>query len=74
MVEYILIIVFIVGLASGAVLTVYGLKLGFKLSYEIRNHAEGGEGQRLFPDKEPAEVSLIDPDDLDEGDVDEGAI
>ena len=70
MMEYLPAVYFIAGLIAGVGITVYGLRLGFKLSYEIRNHREK-EGSSLFPDERPAELDLEDPD---EGDVAEGVL
>ena len=64
--------VLIAGLIAGMIIMVYGLRLGFKLSYEIRNHTEK-EGGGIFPEPRPAEFALQDGDEGD-GDVAEGVL
>lgn len=62
--SYIPIICFVSGLLVGVGTTILGLYLGFKASYDIRNHKEGivNNDGLLRPDKEPGEFDL-DPDD-----------
>jgi hypothetical protein len=50
------------GLFAGAALVVYGYKLGFKASYQIRNTTEGIDTDEglLRPRKEPAEFELLE--------------
>ncbi len=72
--QYITIICFIAGLLIGSWLTVIGLKLGFKISYEIREYKENGpDGQGLLPNKDDKDFDEIitqmkkaDEDDEDE--------
>ena len=61
--EYIPIICFVLGLIAGVVITVYGFRVGFKASYEIRGHSEdSGEDKGLFPQKkDPPEFELLEP-------------
>lgn len=63
--EFVPIICFILGLATGAGIVFVGFKLGFKASYEIRNQKEeSAEGKGLFKgEKEPAEFELLKEDE-----------
>lgn len=62
MTEYIPIICYVLGVATGIAATIIGYKLGFKASYEIRTGKSGEtEGQGLFPSKkDPAEFELLE--------------
>lgn len=64
MTPYIPIICFIFGLLVGVGATILGLYLGFKASYDIRNHHEGivNNDGLIHASKDPAEFDL-DPDD-----------
>lgn len=59
---YISTICFAIGIGVGIAATIIGFKLGFKASYEIRNHQETStEGTGLFkPKKDPGEFELVD--------------
>lgn len=62
MTQYIPIISFVAGLLVGVGTTILGLYLGFKASYDIRNHREGlvnNEGL-LRPNKDSGEFDLLD--------------
>lgn len=62
MINYILIICFVAGTITGAVLMYIGFKLGFSASYEIRQSKDfpEEEGKGLFKkNKEPAEFELL---------------
>jgi hypothetical protein len=54
--------VFLLGLFVGASLLVYGYKLGFKASYEIRKATvDEDQGGGLFKEeKDPAEFDLLE--------------
>ena len=60
--SYIPILCFIAGLFTGVAVTVLGLYLGFKASFDIRNTREGiANDTGLLKDrKDPAEFQLID--------------
>ncbi len=53
---------FLVGLISGAILIIVGVKYGFKASYQIREAISGEEmpDSLLKHREDPAEFSLID--------------
>lgn len=58
---YVPIICFVAGMVTGVVVTIIGFRLGFRSSYEIRNHKEEPENKGLFKsEKEPAEFELLD--------------
>lgn len=63
MTEYIPIICFVAGTATGATLNYIGFKLGFRASFEIRQSKDypDEEGKGLFKrTKDPAEFELLD--------------
>jgi hypothetical protein len=62
MLNYLPIIYFVAGLIFGGVSIVVGFRLGFRASYEIRNHREvTPDGSGLFKtEDEPGEVALAD--------------
>ncbi len=62
MTQYIPIIIFVCGLLVGVGTTILGLYLGFKASYDIRNHKEGivNDEGLIHPRKNPAEFELLD--------------
>ena len=62
MVEYNLITAFLIGLTVGALVIVYGIRLGFKLSAEIRRYKgdETVESDLFKPNRDPAEFDIID--------------
>lgn len=57
--KYIPIICLIFGLVLGVAVTIVGFRLGFRASYEIRDHKDS-EGKGIFKGKEPAEFELLD--------------
>lgn len=61
------VVCFMAGLALGAAIMVYGFRLGFKASYEIRG-SKDDEGSGLFggKNKDPAEFGLIDKQDKED--------
>ncbi len=60
--EYVYIISFVFGLLVGVGTTILGLYLGFKASYDIRNHKEGivNDEGLIHSRKNPAEFDLLD--------------
>lgn len=63
MTEYIPIICFVAGLLTGVGFAFLGFRLGFRVSYEIRNQKEeSGEEKGLFnkSKKDPAEFELVE--------------
>ena len=62
--NYIPIICFVAGVATGILTILAGYKLGFKASYEIRNHAVEDDGNNgIFKNKkDPAEFEMLDDD------------
>lgn len=64
MTPYIPIICFVAGLLVGVGTTILGLYLGFKASYDIRNHKEGifNNDGNIHPEKDAGEFDL-DPDE-----------
>ena len=60
--DYVLAIVlvaaFVAGLAVGVAVTVYGLRLGFRASYQIRNDSDETPGLFAGQKAEPPELSL----------------
>jgi ABC-type lipoprotein release transport system permease subunit len=62
MTQYIPIICFVAGLLVGVGTTILGLYLGFKASYDIRNHKEGifNSDGLVHSDKEPGEFDLLE--------------
>lgn len=61
---YIPIICYVLGVATGVIISYLGYLLGFKASYEIRS-VKSGEDQdnTLFPKKDPAEFKLLEEQD-----------
>jgi len=58
-------VIFVFGILIGVLIIRYGFLLGWRASYEIREHKENPEteGQGLFKDKkDPAEFELIEKD------------
>ena len=65
MTPYIPIICFVIGLLVGVGTTILGLYLGFKASYDIRNHREGdvNDDGLIRSHKEPGEFGLLERED-----------
>lgn len=66
--DFLLLIVFVLGLCSGVIIMTYGYKFGFKASYQIRGEIEPeseSKDKGLFvpKKKDPAEFELLDLDE-----------
>lgn len=69
MTPYLPILFFVAGTIFGASMLGLGLYLGFKASYDIRNHREGwvNSDGLLKPKGDVAELDLLDKELKDEG-------